>query len=97
MSFEINGNKIIINKPLVDVEEAFDLANELNKIIDKELENIIINMQNAHTLPSIIIGKLMVLKETGINIDIIIYDDFTYTLFNDLGLTSFFNVKLSKK
>ena len=97
MSFEIDGNKIIINKPLVDVEEAFDLANELNKIIDKELENIIINMQNAHTLPSIIIGKLMVLKETGINIDIIIYDDFTYTLFNDLGLTSFFNVKLSKK
>ena len=97
MSFEIDGNKIIINKPLVDVEEAFDLANELNKIIEKELENIIINMQNAHTLPSIIIGKLMVLKETGINIDIIIYDDFTYTLFNDLGLTSFFNVKLSKK
>ena len=98
MSFEIKENgKIIIDKPLVDVESAFELTNELNELSKKGVKEIILDMKNSHSLPSIVLGKLMVLKQQGVDIKIIIYNEFSYTLFEELGLTDVFKVELVSK
>ena len=93
MSFEIKENKIIIKEPLVDIESAFEFVKELNRLSQEGVESISIDMRNAHSLPSVVIGKLMVLKEKGIKIEIIITNSISYTLFEELGLTSLFDIK----
>ena len=97
MSFKITDNKILLKKPVVDVEYAFELVNELNKLDEKGVGSIVIDMKNSHSLPSIVIGKLMILKEKGINIEIIIHSNLSYALFEDLGLTSIFDIKFDKQ
>ena len=97
MSFTIENNKIVINEPVVDVEFTFGLRNELKELDTEEIKTIIIDMKGAHTLPSVIIGQLMFLKQKGIDIEITVYNDLTYTLFEDLGLSDKFNIKLNSE
>ncbi len=96
MSFEIDGNKIVINQPIVDIESAFEFREELDKLSQQNLDEIILDMKNAHSLPSVVLGELMILKEQGVKIKIIIYNEFSYTLFEELGLTNIFDVELKK-
>lgn len=95
MNFEVNDNKITITKPLVDVEAAFALVNELKNMSEKGTKSIIVDMQNFNSLPSVVIGKLMVLKQKGIDVKIIVPNELAYTLFEDLGLLNVFDVKLA--
>ena len=89
MSFEIKGNRFILNEPLVDIEEIFNLAKKLNEIKD---DKVIIDMSNNYSLPSTIIGQLSLLKQNGKEVEIIVYDDLLYSLLKDLGLTDMFNI-----
>ena len=90
MSYKIEGNRVILNEPLTDVEKIFELANKLKEL---NADKIIIDMANNYSLPSTIIGQLTFLKHQGTDVEIWVYDDLLYELFEDLGLTDMFEVK----
>ena len=90
MSYKIEGNRVILNEPLTDVEKIFELANKLKEL---NTDKIIIDMANNYSLPSTIIGQLTFLKHQGTDVEIWVYDDLLYELFEDLGLTDMFEVK----
>ena len=94
MSFSIEHNKVIIKEPLVDIEKIFELANKLKHI---ESDEIIIDILNSYSLPSIIIGILRYLKDKGKKITILVYNDLLYSLFIDLGLKEIFKIKKLEK
>ena len=94
MSFIIDKNRVILKEPLVDIEEIFDLASKLKEI---ETDNLVIDMLNNYSLPSTIIGILRYLKDRGVEVEILVYNDLLYSLFNDLGLTDIFKVKKAKR
>ena len=63
----------------------------MNNFKDKDL--IILDMKNNYSLPSTLIGKLRVLKENGVKVEIWVYNDLLYSLFEDLGLNDLFEIK----
>ena len=91
MNYEIKDNRIILNEPLVDIEEIFELIKVLNSF--KNRDSVILDMKNNYSLPSTLIGQLRVLKENGVKVEIWIYNDLLYSLFEDLGLTDLFEIK----
>ena len=74
----------------------FELSSKLDELAKEGKNEIILDMRNAHSLPSVVLGKLMILKEQGIKIKIIIYNEFSYTLFEEFDLIDIFDVELKK-
>ena len=93
MSYRIDGNRVVINEPIVDIEEIFELATKLKEIKAKSL---IIEIASDYSLPSTVIGILRYLKDKGCNIEIIVHSDLLYSLFSNMGLTDIFEVKKIK-
>ncbi len=91
MRYKVNGNIINITQPIITMKDSEEFINLLQNLENEK--EITINVLNSFSFPSNIIGRLLKLKDNGIKININVKDNILYELFDDLNLTSIFNVK----
>jgi hypothetical protein len=55
--------------------------------------SVIIKINDSFSIPSTVIGELLKLKDSGIDVTLEVGDDILYELLDDLNLVSTFNVR----
>jgi hypothetical protein len=55
--------------------------------------SVVIKINDSFSIPSTVIGELLKIKDTGVNVNLEVGDDILYELLDDLNLVSTFNVR----
>ena len=85
------GSTIEVNGVIKTINDSQLLVNAIKDASRNGSVNVKIN--DSFSLPSTVIGELLKLKDSGVNVMIEVKDDILYELLDDLNLVATFNVR----
>ena len=91
MNVKFNGNTVIVNEPIITIEQS-EKVSSIIKEIGRNNDNIIIDVRNSFSFPSSVISVLEKLKDDGKKITIKVKEPVLYELFKDLNLDKIFTL-----
>jgi len=86
------------NGTMIEVDGIIKTINDSQVLVDaiknaSRSGSVIIKINDSFSIPSTVIGELLKIKDTGVNVNLEVGDDILYELLDDLNLVSTFNVR----
>ena len=91
MKVKVQGNIVIIDEPIITIEQSEEVSNIIKEVA-RNNDNIIIDVKNSFSFPSSVISVLEKLKDDGKKITIKVKEPILYELFKDLNLDKIFTL-----
>jgi len=91
MDVRQNGNMVEVNGVIKTIQDSQELINAIKNA--SKTGSIIIRINDSFSIPSTVIGELLKIKDSGVNISIEVKDEILYELLDDLNLVHTFNVR----
>jgi hypothetical protein len=86
------------NGTMIEVDGIIKTINDSQVLVDaiknaSRSGSVIIKINESFSIPSTVIGELLKIKDSGVNVNLEVGDDILYELLDDLNLVSTFNVR----
>jgi len=86
------------NGTMVEVGGIIKTINDSQVLVDaiknaSRSGSVVIKINDSFSIPSTVIGELLKIKDSGVNVNLEVGDDILYELLDDLNLVSTFNVR----
>jgi len=91
MDLRQNGSMIEVNGVIKTINDSQILVNAIKDASRNGSVNIKIN--DSFSIPSTVIGELLKIKDSGVNVSLEVGDEILYELLDDLNLVQTFNVR----
>jgi hydrogenase maturation factor len=91
MEIKQNSNLIDVYGVIKTIQDSQELISAIKNA--SKSGSIIIRINDSFSIPSTVIGELLKIKDSGVDIGVEVKDDILYELLDDLNLVSTFNVR----
>jgi len=91
MEIRKTGSAIEVDGVIKTINDSQMLVNAIKEA--SRDGSIIVKINDSFSLPSTVIGELLKIKDSGINVNMEVKDDILYELLDDLNLVEKFNVR----
>ena len=91
MELKRSGNLIEVNGVIKTISDSQELIGAIKEASANG--SVVLKINDSFSLPSTVIGELLKVKDSGVNVTVEVKDDILYDLLDDLNLKTAFNVR----